>query len=249
MSMIELFNKNVSNAVNKDDAFYKAWFGDENFTPEVIIIDSSDINCGAVANELEFARLVSDYYVHSFVLDTAEAEELEDLVNSFINLPRRGNVEVDSTLRKRFKFIVVEKSNKKRTTRWAILDAMTYFIEDVSTVVQIIEPFDDRNLYFQIRIEGSVSTDEIIFSNNIETGWIDQNYIGGPSLGEISTYLTELINRIKAAGVDFDILFIFQNRFTKTGFTVIGTVQMYKSSNSIILTHISFTKICDAVII
>jgi hypothetical protein len=249
MSSINLFNKNVSDTINKHDSFYETWFGKEEFVPEVTVVTSADFNCGALCNELEYARLVSDYYVKSLDIGTAEHGELESLINAFIDLPRRGKVESDATFRNRFNFLVVDQVGQRRITRKAILDAIRYFVADVTNSVQLIEPFDSKNLYFQIRIEGSIDTSETITLDNISFGYLDQNYLGGPTLGEINSYLAELIDRIKAAGVDFDMLFVEQNRTTKTCAAFIGAVQIYKSSYARIKAKTSFTKSSNATIV
>ena len=85
MKMIDVFNRTISNAINKEGDFYKTWIGESPFTPEVTIVDSDDFNCGALCNELEFARTVSNYYVQSFDLDLAEDDELADLIEAFID--------------------------------------------------------------------------------------------------------------------------------------------------------------------
>lgn len=246
MKMIDVFNRAVSDAIKKDGDFYKAWIGQNPYTPEATIVDSDDINCGALCNELEFARLVSDYYVQSFDLDLAEEDELVELINAFIDLPRRGGAEEDSIFRNRFRFIVNQSCNPHRATKWAIKDALRYYIPEVDSQVQIVEPFDDTNCYFQIRIEATTSTDDIIFMNSLTTGAIDQFYVGGPGIGEGVTYIDDLIARIKAAGVDFDIYYIQQASFTTTSDAVIGFVQMYFFSGATVKAAVSFTKTSDA---
>jgi len=249
MSMIELFNKNVSDTINKSDTLYEAWIGKQDFTPEVVVVESSDINCGALCNELEFARLATDYFVKSLDISTAEHSELEALINELIDLPRRGQVESDATYRNRFKFLVVDQVNPKRTTRKAILDAIKYFVAETDTSIQLIEQFDSYNLYFQIRVEGTNDFSQSLTFNNLDYGFLDQFYLGGPSLGEVNTYLSELLLRIKAAGVDFDVLFIEQNRTTKTATAFIGRVQKYLTSQARIKAKSSFTKTSNATIV
>lgn len=249
MASIDTFNSAVSNAVNKSSPLYEAWIGQSDFTPESAIINSQDFNCGAICNELEYARVVSQYYVKSLNVDSAEGNELEALINGFIDLPRRGFFESDSTYRDRYKFITVQQVNQRRTTKWAILDAMKYFVDDVASNVQFIEQFDNSNLYFQIRFEGTVSTEGSVFLNNTEQGFLDNNYISGPSVGSVITYIGDLISRIKAAGVDFDVLFITQDRFTKTATAFIGTVQRYLFSDATILKSQRLTVQSDAEII
>ena len=247
MNVIDVFNSNISDAINKNSEFYKVLIGEVDFTPEVTIVEPEDVKCGALCNELEFARLVSNYYVQALSLAGAESEELEEFTIAFIDMPRRGAVESDATYRDRFRFVVTEKTNERRTTKWAILDSLSYFIDP--SQIQIIELFDSYNLYFQVRFEGVVNYDDTIFINNIDQAYVGQNFIGGAGIGEIVTYVGELIQRIKAAGVDFDIYFVEQSKITKTADAKIGTIQMYKQSDATILAHLKIDKTSDATIV
>lgn len=248
MSMIRVWNTNISQAINREDDFYQTWIGKDPFTPEITIVESSDYNCGAICNELEFVHLVSNYYVESLSVDLAGDEELQDLILTFVDMPRRNQLEADNTYRLRYKFVVIEKANKRRTTRWAILDAISYFIADLDTI-QIVEIFDVKGLFFQVRIEGAITTEDVIFINNTNCAYIDQNFIGGPGVGEVISYIGELIQQIKAAGVDFDVLFVDQNRTTLDSDCIIGTVQKYLDSDAKIKATISRTLNSDATIV
>ena len=248
MSMISTFNKAVSDAINKKDETYTALIGVEPFTPELVIDESSDFNCGALCNELEYLRTVSDYYVQSFDLDIAEDENLETLITAFLNLPRRNRAEEDAIYRKRFRAIAIEKSNPRRTTRWSIIDALSYFIANTDTI-QIVEQFDSKNLYFQVRIEGAQDFDTALVLNNVNQGYIDQNFIGGEGVGSIISYIGNIIDRIRAAGVDFDLLFILQDSFTKTSNAIIGTIQLYIMSDSVIKKTEQLMKTSDGTVV
>lgn len=248
MSMIATFNRAVSDAINKKNADYIAIIGTEEFVPEPTIEVSEDFNCGGICNELEFLRTVSDYYVQSFDLDIADDENLDTLVNAFIFNPRRSG-ETDTTFRNRFRSLVVEQLNERRTTRWAIIDALSYFIASADETVQIVELFQITDTYFELRIEGAISFEEAIFMNNVEQAYLNQNFIGGEGVGEVISYIGEIIDRIKAAGVDYDIIFIKQYRIDKTADTIIGTVQTYFTVDAVILSVYSFTKTIDATVV
>jgi hypothetical protein len=248
MSMISLFNSTVSPAINKGDAVYKALIGDEEFVPETVIVDSADYNCGALCNELELAREVCTVEAKSLNIDIASGEELDEVVTAFLDLPRRGNVESDTTYRNRFKFLVTQNTNPSRCTRWAIIDAIRHFISDARSI-QIVERFDSSNLYFQVRIEGTDNTEGLLFIDSTVQGYLDNNFIGGVGVGAVITYLGFMLNRIKAAGVDFDILFISQTGIEKTGYAVIGTVQVYKTADARVKVHMQALKTADAVIV
>ena len=248
MTMIELFNSNISDAINKTDDLYKSWFGDSDFEPETTIVESEDFNCGAICNELEYAKLVVDSYTKSLDVNQASGDELSLLINTFINLPRRGQYESDLTFRKRFNFLVTDKTHPRRITKWSILKALSYFIDNYEETVQLIEPFDSNNLYFQIRIEAPVDTAETLTLNSTLSGFLNQFYLGGPTLGAVDTFLLDLLNRIKAQGVDFDVVFVDQYTIEKTSSAIIGTIQMYKIVNAVIKAAIFITKTSDAYI-
>lgn len=218
-SMIDVFNSSISNALNKYGDFYKAWIGDMDYTPEVTIIDSEDINCGAMCNELEFARLQTQEVAESFTVDGAETDLLDAFVETFIELPRRGSLETDAMYRERFKAILTEKTNYRRQTRWAIIDAITEF-GILESSIQVIEFFDTYNNYFQIRFTATYPPDPtylLFLDNDVNTnGFLDQYYLGGLGIGYLEAFLSAIVRRIKAAGVDFDIIMIARGTLTKT---------------------------------
>lgn len=249
MSMVETFNRAVSDAINKENEDYVAIIGTKDFVPESTIVTSEDFNCGAFCNELEYLRTVSKYYYQSFDLDIAEDDNLEMLITAFIDLPRLNQGESDSIYRKRFRSIVVQKLNPRRTTKWAIIDALSYFIGDPDENLQVIELFQVSTHYFELRIEGAVSFEEAIFMNNVQQAYLNQNFVGGSGIGSVISYIGEIVDRIKAAGVDYDIIFIDQNRLTKTVDAFIGTIQVYKTVDAVIKATVDITKTIDAVIV
>ena len=248
MSMIRTFNEAISDAVNKGGEVYTALFGTEGFIPESTIETSSDFNCGGLANELEYLRTASNYYVQSFDLDIAEGENLEALITAFIDLPRRNRAEEDAVYRRRYRALSNAKVNTRRITRGAIIDAIKEFgLTDDQ--IQIVEKFDTSNLYFEVRIEGAADYTTAIFVNSIVSGFVNLNFIGGSGVGEVISYLGSVIQRIKAAGVDFDILFVAQDRIEIPVDAFIGTIQFYKTFDAVIKASASFTKSVDATVV
>lgn len=247
-SFIELMNKALPRRINRGGGIHTAIVGREDFTPESVISESADFNCGAMCNEFEFARKVTRYYASSLRIDNAEGEELDELVVNLIDLPRRSRSEEDSVYRNRFKFLVVAKTNPRRITKWAILDSISYFVSD-STQVQLIEPFGSSGQYFQVRLEGVELSEGALAIDDPLAGYLDSGFLGGPGIGADISYIGALIDRIKAAGVDFDILFINQDRVELTSSMVIGAVQMYMSSDATIRAIRSITSTSDAEIV
>ena len=217
-SMIDLFNSTISNALNKYGDFYKSFIGDMDYTPNVTILDSEDVNCGALCNELEFARIQTQKVAASFEVSGAEADLLDAFVQALIDLPRRGTFETDDQYRDRFRSLLTEKTDYRRHTRWAIIDAVREFGMDASGI-QVIEFFDLYNNYFQLRFTATaLDTSMLMFlDNDVATnGFLDQYYLGGLGIGFLEAFLSTIITRIKGAGVDFDILMIQRGIFTKT---------------------------------
>ena len=48
------------------------------------------------------------------------------------------------------------------------------------------------------------------------SSFLDIDFLGGLGTGQSSAFLINLIQRLKAAGVDFDVITIAQNKTTKT---------------------------------
>ncbi len=211
MNLINLFNSTVPGSLNTSDVNYEAIFGKEVYTPEVTILESEDINCGAIMNELEFCKLNCIDIAKSLHIDNAEGDALDTFINAFLKLPRKGIFETDDIFRNRFKLLVTQKTNYRRCTKWAIMDALSYFIDKNS--IKIIEPFDYSNLYFQIRFIGS---ENIISFLYLDSGHVDNDYISGLGVGTAFIYLIELLDRIKPLGVDYDIYIIDTDSITIT---------------------------------
>jgi hypothetical protein len=250
MTVIDEINQtSISDAINKDldNAAYCAIIGQSPFTPNPIIVDSSDFNCGALSNEIEYARLVCDYYINAMDPNEASGNELDLVINTFINLPRRGTEESDPSFLTRFLSIVAEHSYPNRCTKWAIASALSYFTPLAN--IQVLEPFDSHNLYFQIRFRGIVSITDILTFDSLLTGFLDQYFIGGFSSGRLQSYVFEIVQRIKAAGVDFDIFTVENASISTTLALKIGRVQQYINISSDILNHKTLTKTIGAKIV
>ena len=214
MNAIDLINKAVSkSAINVKGDDYKAIMGDEDFVPESVIVQSSDYNCGAVSNELEFARTVANSLTVSLTIGDAENEDLTSLVQSFINLSRLSTTEPDTGYRARFKVLAVQESFPHRTTPGAIRSALSYIIDKDN--ISVIEYFDTQYYYFELRLIGSFVRKAGV-SAFLDFDFLDNTYLGGIGVGIPIPYINALVERVKAVGVDFDILVTDSNSFTKS---------------------------------
>lgn len=221
---IDRLNSNIPKPVNKNSPAYQSIFGVTPFIPNVTILQPSDFNCGAVANALEFVNLFGQNYVSSMIPANASGADLQTVVMSFINLPRRGSAESDSVYQARFGSLVTQLTNPGRATKWAIRDALSYFIPKAS--ISIVEFFDAHNLYFQVRVSGAVDYGHALVLDSLTQGFLDNFYVFGVGTGASITYLQDIVSRIKAAGVQFIILTVLTNSINLSSFAKIGTKQM-----------------------
>lgn len=215
----EINSSSIPAFLNTGNSLYQALIGNANFVPNPTIVQSSDYNCGALCNELEFARYTANYFVGAMNLAGAQADDLEYLINTFINLPRRGSVETDATYRLRFQSIIAGQNWTPRTTKQAIIEALSYFVP--SSNISITEWFDTTNCEFQVRIEGTISFTDTTF---YDYAYYDNSYYGGIGNGLVEPFVSELVQRIKAAGVQFTVLFVNANSTTLNMSIIVGSV-------------------------
>lgn len=206
-TFIELIVSHFPKSVNTQGTIFKSIFGDVDAVPLSPVVISSDVNTGAVANELEFVDKKVDELVTCLSVDLGSGTFFEDLIFAFVNLAKGSSAEADASLLARFKALVTQRGNTRRTTRWAIKDAARCLISDPNGV-KIVEWFDYQTLYFQVRFSAAYGAEYQTDRMYVDQEYIDQSYITGPSSGVFTVYAEDIIGRAKAAGVDFDILFI-----------------------------------------
>jgi hypothetical protein len=232
MTAIELVNRAISeSAINVYNEHYKVIMGDIDFVPETIIIDSEDYNCGALCNELEFARTVAFSYVQSLDINTAEGYELELLARSFIDLLRYDYYETDEDFVNRFKAITIQSSYPHRTTPWSIIAALEYFFPD--TKVTVKEDASYKQYFFQVRI-GGVFSSEDVDTLYFDQGYFDNEFLGGIGVGKVLTYVSKIIERIRAAGVEHEIIIVQTSSITTNSNADIGSTRISVMSDAVI---------------
>lgn len=201
MSVIEQFNKNLPKPINTRGENYEALIGKEEFLPEPVITEAADFNCGAICNEYEYIYLNVDEFKKQLRIDTSEGDYLNDLVGSFADLQRRGLSEGDVVYRSRLRALLAQKTNPRRATKWAIRNAFDY----VTTLgVDVVEKFDTKNLYFELRVRGSSSSEDGLF---VDQGFLDNEFTGGIGVGSASTFIPDLLRRVRAAGVEAVVVY------------------------------------------
>ena len=149
-SFIEMIRENTLPKINVNSDEFTSLIGQFPFTPESTIDESSDYNCGAICNELEFGKLFADSIVDSFAIDTAESTYLNKLVLTFLDLARLVSTEGDDEYRNRFKSLVEAQSFPRKITREAILQALSHVVTSaVLGKIELVESFESTNLYFK----------------------------------------------------------------------------------------------------
>ena len=126
---------------------YEAIFGKTNFIPNSPITKSSDYNCGAIANELEYLRGYIDYIINANTIDTLESHFLDLVIAFFLNIKRISD-ESDESLRNRFKAYMQRNANPRWSTTWSFRDAFSYFFNksDIYILESYISDLDNELL-------------------------------------------------------------------------------------------------------
>jgi hypothetical protein len=141
-SVIENINAAMPSQLNKTSEEYLAIFGDENFTPSDPIEESSDYNCGAIANELEYSLGYTDFITRFTTIDVLYGEYLETIVAAFTGLVRTAG-ETDESLINRFESLIIRKENSSWMTTWMIKDVFSYFFDE--SIIYVIENYVTDN--------------------------------------------------------------------------------------------------------
>ena len=180
---------------------------------------SSHFRGGSIYNEIELARLYGRYYTEALGVIRAQGDQLTQASNRYLHL-QRGLVqdETDEDYINRFKSLAVGKLNPRRVTRWAILDALSYFVEPVR--IEIVERFDIENNKFRVKFITFQSELQTVSSDTVaiaDQSYIDNSYLIGvsPSTGrEINPNINDILQRVKASGVLVDSFDVDRLRLT-----------------------------------
>ena len=211
-SIAQIYDQAFPTPVNRGGEVYTAVIGDVLSESNAVIESAEDFNCGALSNELEYARHMCDYIVGSIVVDVAIGFELDTVINQYVDLGRRSSIESDEAYRNRFKCLVVQGAHPKRQTIGSITEALRYILGDLVTF-EIREPFDVQSQYFEVRVVGVPAVIETLFAIESEdTGAIEQDAIAGTGVamvgGAAEIVLNQLLQRIKPAGVTAEVVII-----------------------------------------
>ena len=154
--IIKSLNKKMPPLINKDGEEYKAVIGNEKFTPEAIIIQSSDYKCGAIANELEFLRLFINYAKAAYNVETTEEGWIDVITEFFLNMSRLYQEE-DENLINRFFSITKRKNFPKWMVPLIIKKVFSYFFNEDD--IFIINNYIESNLISNSDFEDGTGND------------------------------------------------------------------------------------------
>lgn len=129
-SIIQEINDLIISAINKNDIFYKALWGDEEFIPEVTIEDPNDFNCGAIANELEYLYLWIRE-ITSIDINDIPAPYIYLMIYFFTQLKPFTAEDKASVLSRAFSLLIREGDWRSDTwgTPWDIKNVLGYYMD------------------------------------------------------------------------------------------------------------------------
>lgn len=197
-STFNTFIKALPN-IDTDDPEFRALIGEQELTPEDTISESHDYNNGAFVNEAEFLKRFTRGKVAGLSLEDSVGDELNLLINAFIDLPRFTEFEDDETYRARFKAIAVQGAISRRTVRSAILSAVNLFMVEGSSV-SLVEREGNE---FTVRAMNLEAAEGLV----IDQDAIDQGFVSGLATEIPNNVLIQIIDRIRAAGVVSNVVF------------------------------------------
>lgn len=143
MSVISEINSYMPNALDKTTPEYEAIFGKTDFTPLSPIDESSDYQCGGIANEMEYLAGFLEYITRTSVIDNFYGEYLERVLYFFTGMVREIG-ETDDQLRIKFKALCIRNLNPSWITKWMIIDVFSYFFDP--DIIYLIENYVVDNL-------------------------------------------------------------------------------------------------------
>lgn len=215
MAVSDVLDASLVPAVSRQDPIVKSVLFDVDASPiPTTVTVSSDIGQGAVANEIEFAKLHIDKLLDSLSLHTATGSALDALARELTDFLRIDPSETDIVYVLKLQALLTQRSYPKRTTRWSIWAGLSYLLP--SGAVSIIEWFKDLTHltpYFQLRVNLTYlpSLSDTVYTDQ---SYIDQSFLDGAASGSLSVYVQAIVQRLKAQGVGFDIVPVTGN--TKT---------------------------------
>ena len=160
MTQIEQVNEQILAAIKKNDPFFEALWGKEEFIPNSVINNINDFNCGAIANSLEYVSKYIEEITESnlLVLD----EPYIDIIVYFMTGIKRFVGESNEDIVNRMRSLLErlgEWQADKWGTPWDILNVLSYYLS--------------RNFLFYI--PNKIHTDLIIngdFEQEIGSEWV-----------------------------------------------------------------------------
>lgn len=130
MSHISEINERILTAISKNDKFYQALWGKEDFVPESEILLPNDFNCGGFANGLEYIDLFIEVLTNKDI-DTLVAPYIDIVVYFFTSI-RRAIGESNESLISRMRSLLVRECEwrpERFGTPWDILSVFCIYLD------------------------------------------------------------------------------------------------------------------------
>lgn len=130
MSQISEINEQILTKIDKTDEFYQALWGKEDFTPEEVITEPNDYNCGAIANQLEY---INGYIeeITGFTLLELPDPYVDIAVFFFTGLKRFPDEATGDLLRRVYSLLIREAEwrSERFGTPWDIKNVFAYYVD------------------------------------------------------------------------------------------------------------------------
>lgn len=145
MSIIQNLNNNMPSFLNIEDSDYKKLFGKYPFTSLNPIEKSSDINCGAISNELEFFKQIAEDLSAKGEVETWDSNVLDVVIPFFIDTLRNLG-ELDSQYVNRLYFFLRRGGFSVWCSKHSLLGALSHVLILKKENLYIIENYVETNL-------------------------------------------------------------------------------------------------------
>lgn len=130
MSQIKEINDKILSAINKENPFYQALWGKEDFTPAMNPLVPNDYDCGAICNQLEY---LYQWIEEISKLELADIPEpyILTMIYFFVKLEKFNSETVESFLDRAFSLLVRDGKFRSTTwgTPWDILNVFSYYLD------------------------------------------------------------------------------------------------------------------------
>lgn len=169
--VIDRLIRRMPASIDVTKQFFKAMWGKTDYTPQGTITQSSDYNCGAIANEFEYLRAFFKYLTRADDLSDYSAPYLDELAEFFVDLTRQFQ-ESDASLVNRVYSLIRRNGNLSWMTIHCMVDVLAYYF--------------NRDNIFPIEFDFDSENDDLIVNGTFEAALGAEWSIGGGATSFLS---------------------------------------------------------------